>query len=225
MSMVCQLRLMQTDPGGLTWLLTIKHRAWGEDPVISKVLGWVIAGEHHLWKNVTAEGRHWSVHACHYGQNLNRQCSLDGELEECLRLVTPKPLHKEIIQHLCKKWTAGHLGVCKTNFNVRRRFWWPDLMTNVKHWCQECQPWQFRNWREGRRHHKLHQEPAGSPMERMAIDIWSFQTEIDGGTSDYFTKWNEAFTLPKYQAMSVADVLVTEIFLGLSTIKCHSVYF
>ena len=55
-------------------------------------------------------------------------------------------------------------------------------------------------------------------MERMAIDILSFPTEKDGRNtcglviSDYFTKWTEAFELPNHQALTVADVLVTEIF-------------
>jgi len=46
-------------------------------------------------------------------------------------------------------------------------------------------------------------------MERMAIDF-VFRPII----SDYFTKWTEAFALPNHQTMTVADVLVKEIFLG-----------
>jgi hypothetical protein len=203
-----------------------KLSSWqGEDPVISKVLGWVIAGEKPVWAKIKTEGpllrscwSLWSELEVHNGI-LYRRCSLDGEPEKRLRLVAPNPLRKEIMRHLHTNRTAGHLGVRKTSFNVRRRFWWPGLMIDVERWCQECRPCQFRNRREGQRHHKLHQDPVGSPMERMAMDILSFPTETDGGNtcvlviSDYFTKWTEAFALPNHQAMTVADVLVTEIFL------------
>ena len=56
-------------------------------------------------------------------------------------------------------------------------------------------------------------------MERMAIDSLSFPTETDGINTcvlvmrDYFTKWTEAFALSNHQAMTVADTLVTELFL------------
>ena len=111
---------------------------------------------------------------------LYRRCALDGEPEKRLRLEAPNPLRTEIMRHLHTNRTAGHLGVRKTGFNVRRRFWWPGLMGDMERWCQECQLCQFRNRREGRKHHKLHQDPVGSLMERMAMDILSFPTETSG---------------------------------------------
>ena len=199
----------------------------GDDPVISKILSWKEVADKPQWSVVKNEGSLirncwtlWSELEIHEGL-LYRHCSLDGEPEKHLRLVAPSPMRREILRQLHANRTAGHFGVRKTAFNVRRRFWWPGLAADVATWCKECKPCQFRNRRGGRRHHNLTQDPVGSPMERMAVDIVSFPTETNSGNtcavviSDYFTKWTEAFALPNHQAMTVADTLVTEVFMRL----------
>ena len=58
-------------------------------------------------------------------------------------------------------------------------------------------------------------------MERIAFDILSFPEPTEDGNTcvlvicDYFTKWSEAFALEDHKAATVADVLVTEVFLKL----------
>lgn len=60
-------------------------------------------------------------------------------------------------------------------------------------------------------------------MERLAMDILSMPYETENGNtcvlvvSDYFTKWTEAFALPDHRAQTVAEVLVTQVFLRLGT--------
>ena len=67
------------------------------------------------------------------------------------------------------------------------------------------------------------QDPVGSPLERIAMDILSLPVESQAGNtcilvvSDYFTKWAEAFALPDHRAITVADALVTEVFLRYGT--------
>lgn len=93
------------------------------------------------------------------------------------------------------------------------------MKADVTRWCQRCDTCQRHNARGGPKHVKLRQDPVGSPMERLAFDILTFPDETaDGNTCilvvcDYFTKWTEAFALSDHQATTVADVLVTELFL------------
>ena len=55
------------------------------------------------------------------------------------------------------------------------------------------------------------------------MDILSLPVEWQAGNicilvvSDYFTKWAEAFALPDHKAITVADTLVTEMFLRYGT--------
>ena len=198
-----------------------------EDPIISTLLRWKQEGQRPAWADIKAEGSlvrsGWSLwpQLEIHDSILYRRCSIDGEPEEHLRLTAPRFIRGEILRHLHDSRISGHLGVRKTAFNVRRRFWWPGMSNDVERWCQECKACQLRNRRQGPRRHSMKHEPVGSPMERMAMDILSFPTMTSSGNTcvlvvcDYFTKWSEAFALANHQAMTVADVLVTEIFLRL----------
>ena len=55
-------------------------------------------------------------------------------------------------------------------------------------------------------------------MDRVAIDVLGPVPETDQGNKntliamDYFSKWLEAYALPKEEAVTVADVLVSQFF-------------
>lgn len=55
-------------------------------------------------------------------------------------------------------------------------------------------------------------------MERVAIDVLEPLPKTDCGNEyiliaqDYFTKWPEAFALPNQKAVTVAEVLVNQLF-------------
>ena len=56
------------------------------------------------------------------------------------------------------------------------------------------------------------------PMERVAIDVLGPLPETDSGNKyiliamDYFSKWPEAYALPNQEAVTVANVLVSQFF-------------
>lgn len=62
-----------------------------------------------------------------------------------------------------------------------------------------------------------------APFERTAINILTFPVPTENGNtcvfvvSDYFSKWTQAFALPDHRAVTVADVLVTGVFLQFGT--------
>ena len=83
------------------------------------------------------------------------------------------------------------------------RFWWPNLLKDIQRWVQECQACQAR--KKG-----VHQEIADHPMERIGIDILSFNSETDSGkvctlvVCDYFSKFVWAMALEDHKATTVA---------------------
>ena len=195
------------------------------DPHVKQVLTWCETGSRPAWNEIQAEGsilrEYWSRYnqlEIHEGI-LHRKCMVDDQSGELLRMVAPPEIRTDIFRWLHNDRTAAHMGIRKTLFNVRRRFWWPGLRHDVERWCQRCRPCQFRNLRAGKKRSRLHQEPVGSPWERIAMDILSIPTESERGNTcilvvaDYFSKWTEAFALPDHQALTVADVLVTEMFM------------
>ena len=59
---------------------------------------------------------------------------------------------------------------------------------------------------------------SGYPMERIAVDIMGELPETDRGNkyvlvvSDYFTKWTECYPMPNMEAVTVAKLLVEQLF-------------
>ena len=135
------------------------------------------------------------------------------------RLVAPRAIRDQIFTFLHANRTGGHLGINRTAASARKRFWWPGMKKDVIRWCRHCEICQQHNLRSGARGSGLHQEVIGAPMERMAFDILSFPEKTEEGNTcvlvicDYFTKWVEAFPLVDHRATTVADTLVTEVFL------------
>ena len=139
---------------------------------------------------------------------------------EQIQFITPVNLKQQILRQVHNHRLGGHFSIKKTLYNVRTRFWWPGLRADVKRWCQTCIACQKRNLRSGRRM-LPHQDLVGSQTERIAMDILSFREQTDNGNTcvlvvtNYFTKWTETFLLPDHQAITVADTLVTQLFLKL----------
>jgi len=64
----------------------------------------------------------------------------------------------------------------------------------------------------------MHKYNVGAPFERITIDIAGSFPVSDKGNKylliamDYFTKWPEVYVIPKQEASTVADNLVTKCF-------------
>ena len=132
-----------------------------------------------------------------------------------LQLVAPKSLRKAILQHLHNRKTGGHLGLTKTLYNVRQRFYWPGQCSDVARLCHCCQECRARKPKKGKRA-PLKQEIVGLPMERIALDIMGPLPQSNSDNSyilvigDYFSKYTEAYALPDHTAQTVARVVVEQ---------------
>ena len=199
-------------------------QAWQrEDPIVAGVVDWVQNGEKPQWKDVRMEGTTIRTYWFNFEQLelinhiLYRKIGKGGQTSH--RLVAPQAIRGQIFDFLHAKRTGGHLGISRTSASARKRFWWPGMKKDVMLWCRQCNRCQLRNLHPGPRRSQLHQEPVGQPMERIAFDILSFPDMTTEGNTcalvicDYFTKWVEAFALVDHRASTVADVLVTELFL------------
>ena len=199
-------------------------RAWQlEYPTLCDVIKWKEREEKPIWQHMKGAGPmlrifwlQWETLELRNGVLYVKPSGNQKQAKS--RLVAPPHIRTLILEYLHTHRTAGHLGIKKTQDNVRRRFWWPGLKKDVARWCRVCEQCQRRNLRNGRKKRLLQHEPVGAPMERMAMDILTFKEETDQGNtcvlviSDYFTKWVEAFAMPNHTAITVADVLVTEVF-------------
>lgn len=64
----------------------------------------------------------------------------------------------------------------------------------------------------------LHQYNVGTPVERIALDVAGPFGKVGAGNKfipvamSYFSKWDEAYAMPKQEVMPIADVLVRDMF-------------
>ena len=116
--------------------------------------------------------------------------------------------------------TAGaHLGIGKTMYKVRERFFWYAVRRDVEEWCVSCEICCSRKMSHRRARAPMKQYNVGLPMERIAIDFMGHlsRTNAPPGITpkrylmvvgDYFTKWTEAIPLENIEAKKVARALI-----------------
>jgi hypothetical protein len=172
-----------------------------------------IAAEGHDFKTLWAQ---WSKLVLQGGLLYRRWISEGTSHQSLMQLVLPPVLRMAIFNELHKKRTAGHLGVAKTVAQIKGRFYWPCFKADVERWIKQCRLCQERKPGRGPGKAKLHQQPVGAPLERVAIDIMGplpitdRQNEYIMVLSDYFSKYAEAYAIVDHRAQTCADVIVTE---------------
>lgn len=77
--------------------------------------------------------------------------------------------------------------VKKTMAKIRERFYWMDCKENVRESCGWCEIFVIGNWPLGRRKAPIRYN-AGSPFERIAIDIVDSFPDTNSGNKYIFVK-------------------------------------
>ncbi|GFV19656.1 retrovirus-related Pol polyprotein from transposon 412 [Trichonephila clavipes] len=137
----------------------------------------------------------------------------DGKTFRC-QLILPKAKVSTVLKKLHGSPTGGHFGVMKTLQNVRERFYWNNVHSDVEKCCRICDLCAAREGPRKRTRGRLQLYNVGAPFERIAFDILGpLPRSSDGNINilvvmDYFTKWPEAYPIPVQEASTVAEVLV-----------------
>ena len=207
-----------------SWTIDELRQYQDEDSAIKTVKNWIEKGSTRpKWTNITAEDGEvkalWSQwESLEIRKSIlyrKFQTETKEEPSVIYQYVAPKRLRKEIMRHLHDHRTGGHLGITKTLYNVRQRFYWPGSKKDIVRWCHHCKECGARKPKHGKRA-PLQQEVAGMPMERIALDIMGPLPRSNSGNSyilvigDYFTKWTQAHALPDHTAQTVAKIVVEE---------------
>ena len=142
----------------------------------------------------------------------------EDEVITYYRLVVPLALRQQYMRELHDSVFAGHLGRQRTIIKVTERYWWPNMIKEIKEWlltCPECQ--QRRN---PKNKPPLLPRPgvtANKPFQVVAVDIIGPLPQSTEGFKwilvfiDVFTKFAEAFPLRGIGGRTVAKVFIEQI--------------
>ena len=194
-----------------------------EDPILSDIYHWLEHNSRPSFEDISMEDPvmkiYWTQWSSLSLQNgvIWRIIPMD-EKRNRKQVLVPSGLQEEVLKMTHDSITAGHFGLRKTLGVTRTRFFWPCMKRDIRDWILCCHTCAKRKGTQKARQGPMKTYGAGSPMERVAMDILGPLPESTKGNkynlviSDYFTRWAEAYALPNQEAQTVAEVVVTEFF-------------
>ena len=210
-------------------------RIQGDDPDITLVKSWVIAGEKPDYKEIGSGGyflktlwNMWSSLSI-TDEVLVRKYEVLGKDEIKWQAIVPLSFRRTVLKFSHDVKTAGHLGIKKTLSKIRQRYYWPGLENDVRAYIAGCEKCMKHKGPIPKKRGPMQITRSGYPMERIAVDILGEFLMTENGNKyilvvgDYFTKWKECFPMPNMEAITVARIMVNEVIsrLGVPE-KIHS---
>jgi transposase InsO family protein len=136
------------------------------------------------------------------------------------RLVIPRSWRPRLLQEYHDGVIGGHLGQNKTYRRLADKYWWDGMYTDVEAYVQSCVPCAARKRRYDHRQIPLYSLPVPSqPFEALGIDVLSDLPVTGSGhrhilvVTDYFTRWPFAFAMKNQLAVTIAKIVVEQVFL------------
>jgi len=138
-------------------------------------------------------------------------------------LCIPPELYKTVLYDAHTSPSAGHMGIVKTLYRIRERYWWPAMVKTVMEYVRDCPLCQAHKERPRPPRERLgDRPPPGFPWERLHMDVWSpgakQQASQSGnkhvlGVVDAFSKFVVLIPIPNQTAMTISDAIVEHLML------------
>ncbi|UYV73410.1 hypothetical protein LAZ67_10003088 [Cordylochernes scorpioides] len=135
-------------------------------------------------------------------------------------LVVPENKKREIMKEYHNHMSNGHLGVARTMYRIKSKYFWPSMLKDVSEFVKTCHLCQSRKGSNQLPSGLLQPiPPANFPFERIGIDFvgplpstknrkkWIIEL------SDYYTRYAETRAVSEATVKEVSKFLVEDIFL------------
>ncbi|XP_048242778.1 uncharacterized protein LOC125375886 [Haliotis rufescens] len=133
-------------------------------------------------------------------------------------LVVPKSLQQEVLRLNHDVMAAAHLGMEKTIYRVKTRFYWHGMVQDIKLYVSTCSTCSRNKGPVRHARSPMINFHAGAPMERVHLDFIGPLPKSKLGNQyilmmvDQFTKWVECIALPTQTAEVTAKAAVDVFF-------------
>ena len=201
------------------WSVSYLRAEQDQDPNLSVVSRYLSAGRKPKKKEVSATvGRFLS--------QWHRLRLLNGVLyrvyrrrpfdTDQLQIVLPHSLVSSVLASLHAGPAGGHFASDKLYEQVRLRFWWPQMLSEIESFCRKCTHCGSRNKPVPAPRASLGELSATEPLDVVGLDILSSLPATPSGhhhllvVVDHFSRWVEAYPLKTQEAAEVASVFVRE---------------
>lgn len=190
------------------------------DPVISRVIYWMNREEKPLVRDLKKETK--------YVRKLLKQHNklkiednvvyryTEGEIGPLRQVLLPKALMQHVLESLHNH--AGHQGVERTLSLVRKRCFWPSMVSDIEQYCRRCERCMIAKAPVPTIKPPISSLLAYQPQEILAIDFTVLEPASDGRENvlvmtDIFSKYTQAVPTKDQKATTVAKILIKEWFV------------
>ncbi|UYV61833.1 hypothetical protein LAZ67_1006770 [Cordylochernes scorpioides] len=135
-------------------------------------------------------------------------------------LVVPENKKREIMKEYHNHMSNGHLGVARTMYRIKSKYFWPSMLKDVSEFVKTCHLCQSRKGSNQLPSGLLQPIPtANFPFERIGIDFVGPLPSTKNRKkwiivlTDYYTRYAETRAVSEATVKEVSKFLVEDIFL------------
>uniref|UniRef100_A0A7M5WLR4 Uncharacterized protein n=1 Tax=Clytia hemisphaerica TaxID=252671 RepID=A0A7M5WLR4_9CNID len=132
------------------------------------------------------------------------------------QLVIPKKYRAQILQLNHDEPASAHFGFAKTADKIRRRYYWPNMLTDIQTWVNTCIICQ-QDKGTTKKNAPLYPIATGEVFEALHCDVVGPFPRTDAGNRyvvvfiERLTAWPEAFAVASTEANVIAELLLHHI--------------
>ena len=144
-----------------------------------------------------------------------------------VQVVLSLTMRKTIVKEYHDQPTAGHLAYLRTFLNIQKRYYWPNMSTEIKEYCKACVKCQETKKLSYSVRPLLRPiDVARAPFDTISIDFMGpFPKSRQGNsyimvTTCLFSKFVNCVALERITALTTAHALVKRIFYQHGAPRC-----